>query len=39
MLKAQIVEAFTAEALTPVKFMVDLSEACTTDWMSEAEKK
>ena len=38
MLKAQIVEAFSAEALTPVKVMVDLSEAWTTDWMSEAGK-
>lgn len=39
MLKAQIVEAFTAEALAPVKVMVDLSEAWTTDWMSDAGKK
>jgi ring-1,2-phenylacetyl-CoA epoxidase subunit PaaD len=35
LLKSQIVEAFTAHQLLPVKVNIDLSEAWTTDWMSE----
>lgn len=38
LLKAEITQAFTAKGLTPVKVIVDLSEAWTTDWMSESSK-
>ncbi|MDQ8936563.1 1,2-phenylacetyl-CoA epoxidase subunit PaaD [Acinetobacter rudis] len=39
LLKTQIVEALAAEGMTPVQVLVDLSEAWTTDWMSESGKK
>lgn len=39
MLKTQIVEAFAEEGFNDVKVVVDLSEAWTTDWMSEAGKQ
>ena len=38
LLKDEITQALTAQGLTPVKVVVDLSEAWTTDWMSEAGK-
>ena len=38
LLKAEITQAFAAHELTPVKVVVDLSEAWTTDWMSEEGK-
>lgn len=34
-LKDEIEQAFTTHNLTPVRVVVDLSEAWTTDWMSE----
>ena len=37
-LKAEITQAFEANGLTPVKVIVDLSEAWTTDWVSESGK-
>ncbi|MFV5492310.1 1,2-phenylacetyl-CoA epoxidase subunit PaaD [Acinetobacter sp. ASP199] len=39
LLKTEITQAFAAHELTPVKVVVDLSEAWTTDWMSEAGKQ
>ena len=39
LLKAEISQAFAAHELTPVKVVVDLSEAWTTDWMSEEGKQ
>ena len=39
LLKAQIVEALTAAGMTPARVVIDLSEAWTTDWMSEAGKQ
>jgi len=39
MLKDEIKSTFTERGLTPVKVVVDLSEAWTTDWMSEAGKQ
>ncbi|ENU91391.1 phenylacetate-CoA oxygenase, PaaJ subunit [Acinetobacter vivianii] len=39
LLKAQIVEALAAEDLIPAKVIIDLSEAWTTDWMSDAGKQ
>ncbi|NIE95404.1 phenylacetate-CoA oxygenase subunit PaaJ [Acinetobacter sp. C26M] len=39
LLKVQIVEALATEDLIPAKVIVDLSEAWTTDWMSEIGKK
>ena len=39
LLKAEITQAFAAHELTPVKVVVDLSEAWTTDWMSEEGKQ
>lgn len=39
MLKNQIVEAFAEEGFNHVKVVVDLSEAWTTDWMSESGKQ
>lgn len=39
MLKDDITNTFTERGLTPVKVMIDLSEAWTTDWMSEAGKQ
>lgn len=39
LLKAQIVEALAAEDLIPARVMIDLSEAWTTDWMSDAGKQ
>lgn len=39
MLKTEITNTLTARGLTPVKVVVDLSEAWTTDWMSEAGKQ
>ncbi|MDO5542806.1 MAG: 1,2-phenylacetyl-CoA epoxidase subunit PaaD [Acinetobacter sp.] len=39
LLKAEITQAFTTHGLTPVQVVVDLSEAWTTDWMSEAGKQ
>lgn len=39
MLKTQIVEAFAEEGFNDVKVIVDLSEAWTTDWMSESGKQ
>lgn len=39
LLKDEITQALTAQGLTPVKVIVDLSEAWTTDWMSEAGKR
>ena len=38
LLKAEITQAFEANGLTPVKVIVDLSQAWTTDWMSESGK-
>ena len=39
MLKDEITSTFTERGLTPVKVVIDLSEAWTTDWMSEAGKQ
>lgn len=39
LLKTQIVEALTANGMTPVQVIIDLSEAWTTDWMSESGKQ
>ena len=39
MLKEEIKSTFTERGLTPVNVVVDLSEAWTTDWMSEAGKQ
>jgi ring-1,2-phenylacetyl-CoA epoxidase subunit PaaD len=39
LLKEEITQALTVKGLTPVKVLVDLSEAWTTDWMSEAGKQ
>lgn len=39
LLKAEITQAFEAKGLIPVKVIVDLSEAWTTDWMSDAGKQ
>lgn len=39
MLKSEITNTFTERGLTPVKVVIDLSAAWTTDWMSEAGKK
>ncbi len=37
-LKDEIVHAFTAKGFTPIQVVVDLSEAWTTDWMSQKGK-
>ncbi|BCX72719.1 MULTISPECIES: 1,2-phenylacetyl-CoA epoxidase subunit PaaD [Acinetobacter] len=37
-LKDEIVQAFTAKGFTPIQVVVDLSEAWTTDWMSQKGK-
>ncbi|MCA4799425.1 1,2-phenylacetyl-CoA epoxidase subunit PaaD [Acinetobacter towneri] len=39
LLKDEITTAFAAKGLTPVQVVVDLSEAWTTDWMSESGKQ
>lgn len=39
LLKTQIVEALTGAGMTPVRVVIDLSEAWTTDWMSAAGKE
>lgn len=39
LLKAEITQALTAHDLSPVKVVVDLSEAWTTDWMSSEGKQ
>lgn len=39
LLKTEITQAFEEKGLIPVKVVIDLSEAWTTDWMSEAGKK
>lgn len=38
MLKQQIIDAFTQKNLLPMKVVVDLSEAWTTDWLTQAGK-
>ena len=39
LLKDEITAAFQSKGLTPVQVVVDLSEAWTTDWMSESGKQ